>query len=63
VAWGLTVNRDDEFRRRAAQAQQNARQAKTDEERATWLQLAEGWLGLVGKYPQTVEPDTPETLH
>ena len=63
MAGGLTVNRDDEFRRRAAQAQQNARQAKTDEERAIWLQLAEGWLGLVGKNPQIVGPDTPEILH
>jgi hypothetical protein len=57
------VKRDEEFRRRAAEAEQRSRQAKTDDERATWLQLAEGWLGLLGKYPQTDGRDSPETLH
>jgi hypothetical protein len=57
------VNRDDEFRHRAAEAQQRSRQAKTDDERATWLQLAEGWLGLLGKYTKTDGRDSPETLH
>jgi hypothetical protein len=41
------VNRDDEFLRNAAQAQQCARRARTDDERANWLLLAEGWLGLL----------------
>jgi len=57
------VNRDEEFRRRAAEAEQRARQAKNDDERATWLQLAEGWLGLLGKYPQADGRDSLETLH
>jgi hypothetical protein len=57
------VKRDEEFRRRAAEAERRSRQAKTDDERATWLQLAEGWLGLLGKYPQTDGRDSPETLH
>jgi hypothetical protein len=50
------MDRDDEFRRNAAQAQQRARQARTDDERATWLHLAEGWLGL-RRRPQTVEEE------
>jgi hypothetical protein len=57
------MDRDEEFRRRAAEAEQRARQATTDDERATWLQLAEGWLGLLGKYPHPVRRDSPETLH
>jgi hypothetical protein len=57
------VNRDEEFRRRAAEAEQRARQAKNDDERAIWLQLAEGWLGLLGKYPRVDGRGSPETLH
>jgi hypothetical protein len=63
VPWGLTVNRDDEFLRNAAEAQRSALGARTDDERATWLRLAEGWLGLVGKYPQTDGQDDSESLH
>src|ERR1700730_16081268 len=47
------VNRDDEFRRKAAKAQRSARRATTDDERANWTQLAEGWRGLIRKHPQT----------
>jgi hypothetical protein len=43
------VNRDDEFRRNAAEAEQRARWARTDDERDNWLLLAEGWLGLFGE--------------
>jgi hypothetical protein len=57
------VNRDDEFLRNAAEAQQSALSARTDDERATWLRLAEGWLALLGKYPQTDGQDDPESLH
>jgi hypothetical protein len=63
VPWGLTVNRDDEFLRNAAEAQRSALSARTDDERATWLRLAEGWLALLGKYPQTDGQDDPESLH
>ena len=47
-----TMNRDDEYRRNAAKAKQGARRAETDDERANWLLLAEGWLGLLRKCPQ-----------
>lgn len=50
------MHRDDEFRRNAAKAQRRARQARTDDERAIWLQLAEGWLGLL-KRPRTAEEE------
>jgi hypothetical protein len=50
------MDRDDECRRNAAQAQQRARQARTDDERATWLHLAEGWLGLLRRR-QTAEKE------
>jgi hypothetical protein len=38
--------------RYAAAALRNARRAKSDDERASWLWLAEGWLGLLRERPQ-----------
>jgi len=49
------MDRDDEYRRNAAKAKRSARRARTDDERANWLRLAEGWLGLLRKCPQTDE--------
>ena len=49
MPWWLIVNRDDEFWRNAAEAEQRARWARTDDERDNWLLLAEGWLGLLGE--------------
>ncbi len=49
------VHRDDECRRKAAEAQRCARRARTDDERANWLLLAEGWLDLLRKCPQSDE--------
>jgi hypothetical protein len=49
------MDRDDEYRRNAAKAQESARRARTDDDRANWLRLAEGWLGLLRKRPQTDE--------
>ena len=64
---------DDEFRRNAAEAQQRAREARTDEERAYWLQLAEGWLALLQERQEEDEetvdiadqdgPTDSESLH
>ena len=50
-----TMDRDDEYRHSAAKARQSARRAKTDDERANWLRLAEGWLGLLRKCAETDE--------
>jgi hypothetical protein len=49
------MNREDEYQRNAAEAQQSALRARADDERAAWLQLAEGWLGLLRKLPQAAE--------
>lgn len=49
------MDRNDEYRRNAAKAQQSARRARTDNERANWLRLAEGWLGLLRKSLQADE--------
>jgi hypothetical protein len=54
------MDREEEYLRNATEAQQSALRAKTDDERANWLRLADGWLGLVEKYPQI---DGPESLH
>jgi len=55
------MNREDEYRRHAKEAQQSARQAEDDDERAAWLQLANGWLGLLRQCPQTAEKETFDT--
>jgi hypothetical protein len=49
------MNRENWYRRKAEEAQQIARRAGTDDECAAWLHLAEGWLGLLRKCPQTDE--------
>jgi hypothetical protein len=43
---------DGKFMRYAAVALRNARRAKSDDERASWLWLAEGWLGLLRERSQ-----------
>jgi predicted NUDIX family NTP pyrophosphohydrolase len=42
----------DEYRRNAAEAK---RQEIGEVDRASWLRVAEGWLGLLKKPPQTLE--------
>jgi hypothetical protein len=49
------MDRDDEYRLNAAKARQSALLARTDDERANWLRLAEGWLGLLRKRPEIDE--------
>jgi len=49
------MDREDEYRLNAARAQQSALRARTDDERANWLRLAEGWLGLLRKCPEIDE--------
>jgi hypothetical protein len=57
------MDRDQEYRRQAAQAQAWADKAKTDQDRAAWLKVAEGWLGLLRKRPQTAEEQFEEVAH
>jgi hypothetical protein len=46
---------DDEYRRQAAEAEKQSKLARNDHDRAAWLRLAQGWLGLVRKRPQSAE--------
>jgi hypothetical protein len=38
---------EDEYRAKAGEAQAFAERAKTDSDRAAWLQIAAGWMSLV----------------
>jgi hypothetical protein len=49
------MDREDEYRHNAAKAQQSALRARTDDESANWLRLAEGWLDLLRKCSETDE--------
>jgi hypothetical protein len=50
------MNRDeDEYRQQAADAERQAQSAKSDLDRAAWLRVAQGWLGLLHKRPQSDE--------
>ena len=49
------MSSDDEYRRQAREAERQSRLAKTDTDRAAWLRIAEGWLGMVHKRPQSAE--------
>jgi hypothetical protein len=46
---------DDEYRRQAADAERQARSAKNDLDRASWLRIAQGWLSLLRRRPQSDE--------
>ncbi|WP_322596959.1 DUF6894 family protein [Bradyrhizobium sp. SEMIA] len=46
-------NKESEYRRHAAEAQKMADCARNDDDRASWLRVAQGWLGLLRKSPQT----------
>ena len=41
------MSKFEEYRRNAEEAQSQADRAKTDEVRAVWLQLVQGWLALL----------------
>ena len=43
------MNKFEEYRWNAEEAQRQADRAKTDEVRAAWLQLVQGWLALLPK--------------
>jgi hypothetical protein len=45
----------EEFRRNATEAQRQADLAHNDLDRASWLRVAQGWLGLLTKRPQTAQ--------
>ena len=41
------MNKEEEYLRRANEAQKWADQAKSDKARDAWLRIAENWLGLL----------------
>jgi hypothetical protein len=45
----------EEYRRQAAYAKKQARLARNDAERESWLWMAHGWMGLLLKRPQSNE--------
>ena len=47
----------EEYRRQAAYAKKQARFARNDAERESWLWIAQGWMGLLRKRPQSNEQD------
>ena len=52
----------DEYRRNAAEAQRQADRAISEVDRASWLRVAQGWLSLLKKPPQTLEEAFDEVL-
>jgi hypothetical protein len=54
--WEPAMNRDeDEYQRLSADAERQARSAKSELDRAAWLRVAQGWLSLLRKRPQSDE--------
>jgi len=47
------MNDDAEYRRQAEEAEKQARAAKNDLDRESWLRVAQGWRGLLWKRPQS----------
>jgi hypothetical protein len=41
------MSKDDEYRRRAAEAQAMADKVVSDTDKAAWLRVAEGWLAMI----------------
>jgi hypothetical protein len=46
---------DEEYRLQAADAEKQARLAKTDSDRESWLRIAQGWMSLLRKRPVSAE--------
>ena len=45
------MDKDDVYRRRAAEAQEQADRTVSDVDREAWLRVARGWLALIRKSP------------
>ena len=41
------MDKDDDYRREAADARELAGKAKNDKDRTKWLLIAQGWLNLI----------------
>jgi hypothetical protein len=49
------MSKDEEYRRQAADAEKQAKSAKFDTDREAWLRIAQGWMSLLRKRPQSAE--------
>jgi hypothetical protein len=45
------MNNDDEYRGQAKEAERQARLARNDADRESWLRIAQGWMSLLSKRP------------
>jgi hypothetical protein len=52
------MTRDDEYRKKAAEAQKEADRSTNEMDQARWLRVVQGWLGLIRKRPQSDDTDT-----
>jgi hypothetical protein len=49
------MSTDEEYRRQAAYAEKQASAATFDSDRESWLRIAQGWMSLIRKRPQSDE--------
>ena len=47
------MSKDEEYRGQAAYAEKQARSAKSEMDREAWLRIAQGWMSLLSKRPQS----------
>lgn len=47
------MTREDDYRANAEEAQKQADRATSELDRATWLRMAQEWLGLLRRRPRT----------
>ena len=47
--WNTRMSKFEHYRRNAEEAQRQADRATSDEVRAAWLQIVQGWLALLPK--------------
>jgi hypothetical protein len=49
------MRNEEEYRRQAAEAEKQARAAGSELDREQWLRIAQGWMSMLRKRPQSVE--------
>jgi len=56
------MDRDDEYRKQATEAQNMADRVTSPLDKESWLRVAQGWLSLIRKRPQTAGENFNEEL-
>ena len=54
------MDRDDEYRKRAAEAQEFAELAVSESDKAAWLEVAKGWRSLIRRPGRPAQDETKE---